>query len=86
MATRLSLTERGEPGVNRLNDYRSFSDGGGDPERINLEIDPDRSGRPSPSMGKARSARLVDGEPYVASGVLIHGMYLKDLLGTGESL
>ena len=31
VATRLSLSERGESGVNRLNDYRSFSDGGGDP-------------------------------------------------------
>src|ERR1700704_507136 len=31
VATRLSLSQRGEPGVNCLNDYRSFSDGGGDP-------------------------------------------------------
>jgi len=31
VATRLGLSERGEPGVNRLNDYQSFSGGGGDP-------------------------------------------------------
>ena len=49
------------------------------------EIDRDRSSRPYPSMGKARSLNAIERVFRDASGVRTAGMRPKDCMGTRES-
>ena len=41
---------------------------------------------PLPQRGRQECTACLWREPCIASGVRIHGMYLKGLLGTRESL
>src|SRR4029077_1461977 len=77
--TRLSLSERGEPGVNRLNDYRSFSDSGGDPlhrpgAHVTNGEDAGQAGLKDVVGGGGIRAAIRSGQDG-AAGVQSHGLF-----------